>query len=163
MKKVPVKIKTTNNAKIPIYNHDGDSGFDLVATNFKFYNPESKSIEEYPNGARKVSIAPGGRLLVGTDLYMAIPKGYELQVRSRSGNTLKEGYVVGNSPGTVDSPYRGEIGVIIQNNGREIVTISIGDKVAQGVITEVTQADFSVVEDLDSTTRNEGGFGSTNK
>ena len=93
---------------------------------------------------------------------MATPLGHELQVRSRSGLALKSQIVVANSPGTVDSDYRGEIGVILRNNGTEDYSISHGDRIAQGVISPIQQIDkFIVVEELGSTNRGTGGYGST--
>ena len=102
--------------------------------------------------------------VVGTGISLSIPYGYELQVRSRSGNSLNKGYVVANSPGTIDSNYRGEIGVIIHNNSPESIILKLGDKVAQGVLCEVPIANFIPVKVLDNnTTRNTSGFGSTDK
>lgn len=106
-------------------------------------------------------IAPGGRRLVGTGLCMAIPAGYEGQVRPRSGLALKYGVTVLNAPGTIDSDYRGEIGVILVNLGAEPFTIRRGDRIAQLVVAPVISVHFSVTEELPVTGRGEGGFGHT--
>lgn len=154
IKNVEIKIMTKEGAEVPSYAHDGDSGFDLKAIGFKYPDSDLEVKED-------IIVEPHQTILAKTGLYMAVPKGYELQVRPRSGNSLKKGYIVANSPGTIDSNYRGEIGVIITNNSNYNIKISIGDKVAQGVLCEVPIATFNVVEDLDDTTRGTGGYGST--
>lgn len=111
--------------------------------------------------AEDVIIAPGERHAVATGLALAIPQGYEIQVRPRSGLALKHGITVPNTPGTIDSDYRGELKVIMINHGAEDFAISRGDRVAQLVLAPVTQAKWLVVEELDSTQRGDGGFGST--
>jgi dUTP pyrophosphatase len=131
-------------ATLPSYETEGASGFDL------------RSISP-------MIINSGEIVLVKTGLQMEIPRGYELQIRSRSGLALKNGVHVLNSPGTVDSDYRGEIGVILKNSGNEPFVIGSGDRIAQGVIAEVTQVEFEKVEQLSETNRGNGGFGSTGK
>jgi dUTP pyrophosphatase len=111
--------------------------------------------------AEDVTIAPGARHAVATGLALAIPQGFEIQVRPRSGLALKHGITVPNTPGTIDSDYRGELKVIMINHGAEDFAISRGDRVAQLVLAPVTQARWIEVEELDSTERGEGGFGST--
>jgi dUTP pyrophosphatase len=111
----------------------------------------------------RVVIAPGARALVPTGLCMAIPEGFEVQVRPRSGLALKHGVTVANAPGTVDSDYRGEVGVILVNLGAEAFAVEHGDRVAQLVVAPVVQAAFEVVEELDATERGSGGFGSTGR
>lgn len=108
-----------------------------------------------------VTLAPGERKLIPTGFCMALPPGYEAQVRPRSGLALKHGLTVLNSPGTIDADYRGEVGVLIINHGTEAYTFSRGDRFAQMVIAPVTQASFSIVETLDQTARGSGGYGST--
>lgn len=110
-----------------------------------------------------VTIAPGHRALIPTGFCMALPAGYEAQVRPRSGLALKHGLTVLNSPGTIDADYRGEVGVLIINHGQEPYTISRGDRFAQMVLGTVTQANFTVVTELDETVRGAGGYGSTGK
>lgn len=110
-----------------------------------------------------VDLAPGARALIPTGLRMAIPQGFEVQVRPRSGLALKHGVTVANAPGTVDSDYRGEVGVILINLGAEPFVVAHGDRIAQLVIAPVVQAAFSVVDQLDDTARGAGGFGSTGR
>lgn len=109
----------------------------------------------------KVTLVPGARALVPTGLHMAIPQGYEVQVRPRSGLALKRGVTLGNTPGTIDSDYRGEVGVILINLGDAAVEIAHGDRIAQMIVAPVVQAGFEPVETLDETDRGSGGFGST--
>lgn len=103
----------------------------------------------------------GDRILIPTGLQMALPEGYEAQIRPRSGLAIKNGITMLNSPGTIDSDYRGEVKVIAINHGAEDFTINHGDRIAQMVIAPVTQFPIQQVDDLDSTERGEGGFGST--
>lgn len=141
-----VKVKKLHeDAKLPQYaTQFGDSGADVFA------------IRDY-------EIKPGERVLVKTGIAIALSDGYECQVRSKSGLALKKGLMVLNSPGTVDNSYRGEVGVIICNLSNETHIIEKGDKVAQLVIVPVGQAIFLQVDELDTTSRGNGGFGSTGK
>jgi dUTP pyrophosphatase len=127
---------------LPAYATSGAAGMDIVS-------------------AEAVSIAPGARHAVATGLSVAIPDGYEIQVRPRSGLALKHGITVPNTPGTIDSDYRGELKVILINLGDEPFAIARGDRVAQLVLAPVVQAAWDEVEELDATERGEGGFGST--
>ena len=128
--------------ELPAYATEGAAGMDVLA-------------------AEDVSLAPGGRHAVATGLAVAIPQGYEIQVRPRSGLALKHGVTVPNTPGTIDSDYRGELKVIMINHGREDFAIRRGDRIAQLVLAPVTQASWLEVDSLDETARGEGGFGST--
>jgi dUTP pyrophosphatase len=110
-----------------------------------------------------ITLAPGARTLVPTGLAIALPAGYEAQVRPRSGLALKNGITCLNSPGTVDADYRGELAVILVNLGQEPFVIKRGDRIAQMVIAPVTQAAWSEVDTLDDTARGAGGFGSTGR
>lgn len=140
---IKVKIKRIkDNAIIPSYSHDGDAGVDLYST------------EDY-------DLKPGDRVLVSTGLQIAIPKGYEAQTRPKSGLALKHGISIANTPGTIDSGYRGEVGVIAINLGKENFKIEKGKKIAQMVFNKIEKVEFEEVSDLDSTKRGEGGFGST--
>ena len=143
MVKVQVK-KLKEEATIPFYAKEGDAGFDLRAC-----------IKE------SVTIKPGETKIIPTGLAMAIPFGYEVQVRPRSGMSAKTKIRIGNSPGTIDSGYRGEIGVIVDNIGDTDYTINHEDRIAQGVLNKVPTADFELVEELSETDRGTGGFGST--
>lgn len=153
MKKIDVKIVRLHpDAMIPTYGTDGAAGFDFYA------------LED-------VTIDPGQTKLIKTGIAMAIPEGYEVQVRPRSGMSLKTLFRVANAPGTIDSDYRGECCIIGHNAGMvtyndlvdPTIEIKKGDRIAQGVLCEVPQANFQVVENLDETERGEGGFGSTGK
>ena len=140
---VKIKIKKIkDNAIIPKYAHEGDAGVDLYST------------EDY-------LLKPGERILVSTGIKIAIPKGYEAQVRPKSGLAIKNGLSIVNTPGTIDSPYRGEVQIIAINLGKENIKIEKQTKVAQMVINKIEEAEFEEVDELDSTTRGEGGFGST--
>ena len=111
--------------------------------------------------AEDVTIAPGARHAVATGLALAIPAGYEVQVRPRSGLALRHGISVPNTPGTIDSDYRGELKVILINHGAEAFAVARGDRVAQLVLAPVVQAAWEEVDALDETDRGAGGFGST--
>ena len=108
-----------------------------------------------------IILAPGARQLIPTGFCMALPAGYEAQVRPRSGLALKHGITVLNAPGTIDADYRGEVGVLIINHGDRDFTVSRGDRFAQIVIAPVTQGQFNVVSSLSETVRGSGGYGST--
>ncbi|MBY0343613.1 MAG: dUTP diphosphatase [Sphingomonadales bacterium] len=127
---------------LPAYATSGAAGMDVVS-------------------AEDVTLAPGARHAVATGLAMAIPQGYEVQVRPRSGLALKHGITVPNTPGTIDSDYRGELKVILINLGTEPFVIARGDRVAQLVLAPVVQAAWNEVIELDATERGAGGFGST--
>jgi dUTP pyrophosphatase len=130
----------------PAYATDGSAGCDLRA-----------AIEA------ELTITAGGRALVPTGIAVAIPAGYEGQVRMRSGLAHDKGLALLNAPGTVDSDYRGELRIIVANLGAEPVTIHRGDRIAQLVFTPVVQAKFERVAELPPSSRNTGGFGSTGK
>lgn len=140
---VKIKIqKIKDNAILPNYAHEGDAGVDLYST------------ENY-------LLKPGERVLVSTGIKIAVPRGYEAQIRPKSGLALNNGLSVLNTPGTVDSGYRGEVGVIAVNLGKVDYKIEKGKKIAQMVINKVEEAEFEEVKELDQTKRKEGGFGST--
>ncbi|WP_120500422.1 dUTP diphosphatase [Roseovarius sp. EL26] len=133
---------------LPSYETAGAAGADLRAN--------------FPETARAgVTLAPGTRALVPTGLRLAIPAGYEVQIRPRSGLALKYGITLPNSPGTIDSDYRGPLGVIVLNAGAEAFEITHGMRIAQMLVAPVIQAEFVQVDALDETTRGGGGFGST--
>ncbi len=145
MKKIQVPV-TGNREMTPHYGSDLAAGADLRA-----------DIEE------SLVIEPGKHCLIPTGLKMAIPAGYEGQVRPRSGLAAKYGLTVLNTPGTIDADYRGDVKVILINLGQEAVTIHKGERIAQLIIAPVLRADFEWVESLDDTGRGEGGFGSTGR
>ena len=142
---VDVRIKRLPHGEglpLPAYATDGAAGMDVRA-------------------AEEVELPAGARHAVATGFAVAIPDGYEIQVRPRSGLAFKHGISVPNTPGTIDSDYRGELKVLLINHGAESFRIERGDRVAQLVLAPVTRAAFSEVEDLDDTARGSGGFGST--
>ena len=147
--KIEIKFLNKSNNVDPDYFHEGDSGFD-----FRADLPENE----------KMTLGPGERKLVPTGLYFEVPRGYELQVRPRSGLALKNGITVLNTPGTVDSNYRGEIKIILINLSNENFIIENSDRVAQGVISPVLDkvwGELNKVSTLNTSNREKGGFGST--
>lgn len=127
----------------------------------EYATPLSAGVDLRANIDAPIVMPPLGRALVPTGLFMALPKGYEAQVRPRSGMALKQGVTVLNSPGTIDADYRGEIGVILINLSDVEVKINDGDRIAQMVIGKYEQVVFDEVEKLDETERGLGGFGHT--
>lgn len=158
VKKLDVKIKKLNDrAIIPRYQTDGSAGFDFHA----IFAEDDLITKDFSTKENVIRIAPGEQRLIHTGLAFSLPEGYELQIRPRSGLALKKGITITNTPGTLDSSYRGECCVILRNLGEETFDILEGDRIAQGVINEITQAEFDVVDNLDETERGDGGFGST--
>lgn len=148
-KKIDVKIRTLAHAEgldLPEYATEGSAGLDVMA-----------ALEEQ----NSITLASMQRVAIPTGLEMAIPKGYEMQIRPRSGLALKHGLTVLNAPATIDSDYRGEIKILLINLGTEKIEISRGMRIAQMVLAEAPKARLIEAEDLDQTTRNAGGFGST--
>ena len=143
MVKILVK-KFNKNIKLPTYKTSGSSGMDLVA---------------YIKN--KITINPGKTAMIPTGIAVAIPKNYEIQIRPRSGLAAKKGISVLNTPGTVDSDYRGEIKIILINLSKKSFVIKSGDRIAQMILCPVVKAKFKEVKNLPKTTRNKGGFGST--
>jgi len=127
----------------------------------KYMSHAASGMDIYAAVEGEISLKPGERKLIPTGFKMALPEGYEAQVRPRSGLALKNGISVLNTPGTIDEDYRGEVGVILVNLGSEAFTIKRGDRVAQMVIKKVEQADIEEVESLSETHRSSGGFGHT--
>jgi dUTP pyrophosphatase len=145
MKTITINIKKVRSkAVLPAYMSALAAGMDLYAC-----------LEE------EVCLAPGQRKLIPTGVAMALPPGYEGQVRPRSGLALRRGVTLVNAPGTIDADYRGEVGVIVINHGDESVTIADGERIAQMVVAPVHRAVLKAVEDLEETARNDGGFGHT--
>jgi len=144
---VKISLKPLDNAvglALPTYATEQSAGMDLTA-----------ALEE------AVEIGPGERMLIPTGLSIAMPKGYEAQIRPRSGLALRHGVTVLNTPGTIDADYRGEIGVLLINHGSEAFTVERGMRIAQMVIERHATVQWEKVESLDETDRGEGGFGST--
>ena len=145
MVKILVK-KFDKNIKLPAYKTSGSSGMDLMA----FIK-------------NKININPGKTKMIPTGIAVAIPKNYEIQIRPRSGLAVKKGISVLNTPGTIDSDYRGEIKVILINLSKKLFVVKSGDRVAQMVLCPITKGKFKEVKNLPKTIRNKGGFGSTGK
>lgn len=139
-----IKIVNKSGYPLPSYETFLSAGMDLRA-----------SVES------AITLHPGERTLIKTGLFIALPEGYEAQVRPRSGLAIKKGITVLNAPGTVDADYRGEIGVILYNAGFDDFTINSGDRIAQMVIARHERANWEEVDSLDETERGEGGFGHT--
>jgi dUTP pyrophosphatase len=147
MDKIEIKIKKKDGCEdlpTPRYMSEGSSGMDI-----------------YADVEGELVLEPGEIKLISAGFYMSIPKGFEVQVRPRSGLAIKHGISIVNTPGTIDSDYRGLVGIILINHGRQPFTIKRADRIAQMVVNRVIQADMSVVEELDETARAHGGFGHT--
>ena len=141
---IEIKVINKGHHPLPQYATEQSAGMDLRA-----------------NIDKQIVIQPMQRLLIGTGLHIALPKGYEAQIRPRSGLALKHGITVLNSPGTIDADYRGEIGVLLINLSDKDFVINDGERIAQMVIARHEQAQFALVEGLDETERGEGGYGHT--
>lgn len=145
MSSVDVQVKLLRDtAQLPVYMTELAAGMDLFAC-----------LDE------SQQLLPGQRILVPTGIALAIPAGYEGQVRPRSGLAIKKGLTLVNTPGTIDADYRGEVKIVMINHGQELVTITDGDRIAQLIIAPVLQAKLTLVEELDITGRDSGGFGHT--
>ena len=138
--------KLHKNIILPEYKTDGSSGMDLMA-----------------NVEQTVKILPGEKKIISTGIMVAIPEQYEIQIRPRSGLAAKNGISVLNTPGTIDSDYRGEIKVILINLGKDTFEINKNDRIAQMIVCPIIKVELKEVESLPETVRGEGGFGSTNK
>ncbi len=146
---IPIAVHRLPHAQdlpLPAYATAGAAGMDLLAA-----------------VVAPVTIPPGGRALIPTGLAVALPAGFELQVRPRSGLALRHGIVLPNSPGTIDEDYRGEIQIIVLNAGETAFTVERGARIAQAVLAPVTRARWHEVSTLDPTARADGGFGSTGR
>lgn len=139
-----VKVVNKSGNQLPEYKTQGSAGFDFRA-----------------NLSRSMSILQGRHAIIPTGLYVEIPEGFEIQVRSRSGLAAKNGVLVLNSPGTIDSDYRGEICIILANFGDQPFEVNPGDRIAQGILTKYEKAEFVAVEELDQNTNRGGGLGHT--
>ena len=139
-----IRIINKSHHPLPAYATEQSAGMDLRA-----------NIDE------SITLNPMERRIIPTGLYIALPPGYEAQVRPRSGLAFKHGITVLNSPGTIDADYRGELGVLLVNLSNEPFVIAEGERIAQMVIARHEQAEFCIVEELDQTERGEGGYGHT--
>lgn len=141
---VEIKVVNKGNQPLPKYETAQSAGMDLRA-----------------NIDAPILIKSLDRKLIPTGLHIALPEGYEAQIRPRSGLAIKKGITCLNTPGTIDADYRGDVGVILVNLSREDFIVNPGDRIAQMIINKFEQADFKLVETLDETERGEGGFGHT--
>ena len=146
MKKVEVKVVREKGVELPKYETKGSAGMDVRA-----------------NIKESITLKSLERILIPTGLKVAIPEGYEIQVRPRSGLAIKHGITMLNTPGTVDSDYRGELKVIVVNLSNEAYTIEPNERIGQFVLNKIEQIEFIEVEELENTERGEGGFGHTGK
>lgn len=163
-----VKVVNKSNNLLPKYETPQSAGLDVRA-DFSRVTPQNP-IKIFGEGEilfkgdshqkTMLRLEPGSRALIPTGLFTAIPEGYEIQVRPRSGLALKKGVELSNSPGTIDADYRSEIGVILKNGGLDTIWIEDGERICQFVLNKVERIDWNIVESLDKTERN-GGFGST--
>ena len=145
MVKILVK-KFNKKIKLPVYKTSGSSGMDIVAYVKK-----------------KITIRPSGIAIIPTGIALAIPKNYEIQIRPRSGLAAKKGITVLNTPGTIDSDYRGEVKVILINLSKKLFVVKSGDRIAQMILCPVAKCELQKVKKLPKTVRGKGGFGSTGK
>lgn len=145
---ISIKVINKSDNPLPKYETEGSAGMDVKA---------------FMEGGEPIPIMPGKTEVIHTGLYVEIPQGWEIQVRSRSGLAAKHKICVLNSPGTIDSDYRGEIMVILTNLGSENFFVYSGDRIAQLVLSKVTRIHFDTVDNLSDTARGDGGFGSTGK
>ncbi len=141
---IDISVSLDDNGICPAYQSEGSAGADLFSSN-----------------SEPIRIEPGETVLVPTGIRLEIPEGYEGQIRPRSGLALKHGITLLNSPGTIDSDYRGELGIIMTNLGKKTFTVTRGMRIAQIVFGQVYRARFNEKEILNNTKRNEGGFGHT--
>lgn len=157
------KINVINDSKnqLPEYAHKDDAGIDLKADFSHGFNEDFADSAAWDDESKCVRLFPGGRCLISTGLRMQIPKGYELQIRSRSGLALKNGIFVLNSPGTIDSGYQNYIGIIIANFSNSDFEIKQGDRIAQAVLNKIECIDFVPTDHFEDTERGLNGFGSS--
>ena len=127
----------------------------------EYATPQSAGVDLRANIDKPVELKPLSRALIPTGLHIALPEGYEAQIRPRSGLAIKKGITCLNTPGTIDADYRGDIGVILINLSAETFIVNPGERIAQMVINKFEKAEFELVEELDETERGEGGFGHT--
>jgi dUTP pyrophosphatase len=142
MERPKLKIQRVADVPLPHYEHEGDAGLDLYA-------------------AEEQTLQPGERKLISSGIKIAVPNGYEAQVRPKSGLALKHGLSIVNTPGTIDEQYRGIVKIILINHSTEPYTVEKDKKIAQMVINKIEHPDIEEVTELDETSRGEGGFGST--
>lgn len=156
-----VEIINDSINELPIYATKDSSGMDLRADFSKGLNEKFLYGAAWDDERKVLLVFSGGRVLVPTNIKTAIPSGYEIQIRCRSGLALKNGIILTNSIGTIDADYRNYYGVILTNTGDEVFEISQGDRIAQAVLVKVEKIEWKEVEVLSETLRDQGGFGHT--
>lgn len=158
-----MKVLVINNSSnlLPDYSTPDSSGVDLRAELYNGVNEKFLFDAEFNEDTKVLTIFPGGRALIPTGIFTAIPSGHEAQIRSRSGLALKNGIIVLNQPGTIDADYRNEWGIILANFGNSAFEVKSGDRIAQAVFVKVEKITWDEVDILDDTVRNLGGFGHT--
>lgn len=159
MEKINVPVINQSNNPLPFYVDYGSAGMDLRADLNDLSKVKLSIATVDTQKDNTIHILPGGSALIPTGLYIALPDGYEAQVRPRSGLALKYSVTVLNTPGTIDASYRGEIGIILINHGRTSFKVEHGDRIAQLVIAKYEQVNWQEVKSLEETERGEGGFG----
>lgn len=162
-KRVQVKIVMEDGVSLPLYKTQGSAGFDLKATKIlnRYGGVYPEDIVEAQKKEGEFVIAPYSRVMVGTGTRVQLPEGKMLDIRTRSGLASTDGVMVLNSPGTIDSDYTGEIGIILYNSSSKFVKYHFGDRVAQAVLLDCQQVMWERVTELTPTERGDGGFGST--
>lgn len=158
-----MKVQIVNDSMNPLpkYATDSSSGVDLMADFSLGMKEEFFECAAYDEVSDSILIFTGGRALIPTNIRVSIPKGFEIQIRPRSGLALKHGISVLNTPGTIDSDYTGQIGVILINFSDEVFSIKQGDRIAQAVLNKVSLIEWEEVSTLTNTKRGDGGFGHT--
>lgn len=158
---IKVKVVNESGLNLPAYAHQGDAGMDLRACLTNEFKPLLIDCADWDEVAHCVRLFPGGRCLIPTGIKIELPEGYELQIRPRSGLALKNGISVGNTPATIDSNFRGFIGIILINYSQTDFEIRHGDRIAQAVLNKVERIGWESVQELNETERGSSGFGSS--
>jgi dUTP pyrophosphatase len=165
MEKIKVKVMNHESLVLPQYMTSQSAGFDLIARGLRQIYKGAKELDmnlfSYSIEQGYFVLRPQERALIGTGLFIELPEGKQLEIRSRSGIALKRGLIVGNSPGTIDPDYRGEVCVLLVNTTNFLARINFGDAVAQGVVTDCYQVEWETVDSLSYTERGSGAFGHT--
>lgn len=164
-----VQVVNMSNNPLPKYANEPinglvqDSGMDVYADLDNIPSKFCFEVETIKEGDHisKIIIHPGGRVLIPTGLHIAVPNGYEMQIRDRSGHALKKGLIIVNGIGTLDASYRGDCGVILGNFSNKAVSIEAGERIAQFILAKVETCEWELVDSLDKTDRGEGGYNST--
>jgi dUTP pyrophosphatase len=160
-----MKVQIVNNSGFPLpeYAKPGDAGIDLRASFKNGIKENFLHFAEWDTVGKYLIVFSGGRALIPTNIFIKLPEGYELQIRPRSGLALKQGITILNTPGTIDSSYTGEVGIIIQNLSDSAFIIENGDRICQAVLNKFEKIDWESVDSLVETERGTSGFGDSGK